>query len=95
MFHIAKNKNGKFEAAFISKGRLVWHTSPQQYERKRGCYTAIKSLMKYFSMAYSHFQFEGIVYGISESGVITKTERKPSKPYQPSTKKPKKRLTEL
>ena len=83
MFHIAKNKNGKYEAAFISKGKIVWHTSPQQYERKRGCISAIISLMKYFSIAYSHFQFEGIVYGISESGAIIKTERKPSKPYIP------------
>jgi len=87
MFHIAKNKNGKYEAAFISKGKIVWHTSPQQYERKRGCISAIKSLMKYFSIAYSHFQFEGIVYGISESGSIIKTERKPSKPYIPNNKK--------
>jgi hypothetical protein len=43
--------------------------------------------MKYFSIAYSHFQFEGIVYGISESGAIIKTERKPSKPYIPNNKK--------
>lgn len=92
MFHIYKNKKNKFEAAFVSKGRLVFHTSPQAYERKSSAVNAIQSLLRFTESGSSFFQDDSVkpsvVYLVFERGKPEfMKNKKPAKLYIPKSKK--------
>lgn len=88
MFHVYRNKNSKFEVVFVKGKNLVWHTSPQQYERKSGCYTAMRSLMKFMGKTECKFQDDttsvSYVYKLYEKGAPSVLAgSKPGKKYIP------------
>ena len=91
MVHLIKNKNGSFDAVTVSKGKLTWHTSPQQYNRRSGALSAIRSGMKSFGSTTCYFQDDtttpSVVYILFEKGkpeIVS--NKKASKPYIPNKK---------
>jgi hypothetical protein len=92
MIHLFKNADGTFDCGTVSKGNLVWHTSPQGYERRAKAIAAIRSGIKAFGSVSCNFQDDtvspSVIYYLPYAGKIIKIMKaKPSKPYIPSTKK--------
>lgn len=91
-FHLFKHSNGKFDVAYVSKGRMVWDTQPQNYERKAGCYKAIRSLLKKFKSTFTDFQDDTFlaskVFWIGLTGKIEERKNiKGTRKYVPKSKK--------
>lgn len=103
MVHLFRLKNKSFSAATIVKGKLVWELPPsQQYKRKQGVLTAIRSGMKSFNNTDGSLVFQDdsvtpsvicLLFEKGKPGILA--NRKPVKPYVPQSKKKVTRLPEL
>lgn len=92
MVHLIKNSNGSFDAVTVSKGKLVWHTSPQQYNKRAKALGAIISGMKSFGSVSCRYQDDTVNPSVVKYLSIGRTsyillDVKPSKPYIPQSKK--------
>lgn len=90
MWHIFKNKQGKFEVAFVTKGRYQVGSN-QGYTRKSGCKAVLKSVLKSMQTVSDNsllFQDDSLpeskVFWIFKSGQVTFADNvKPVKKYLP------------
>lgn len=88
MWHIYKNKQGKFEVAFITKGRYQVG-SKQGYSRKSGCKKVLISVLKSMQTVSTNsllFQDNTLpdgpkVFWIFKTGKTELSEVKPGKKY--------------
>lgn len=91
MVHLIKNDNGSFDAVTVSCGRLTWHTSPQEYNRRIGAIGAIKSAMKSFGSISCRYQDDtvkpSVIFYLPLHGKQILVDRaKVRKPYIPNKK---------
>jgi uncharacterized protein YegP (UPF0339 family) len=85
MLHIIKNRKGKFEVVLVRNGKMVNTSSPQQYERKAGAITNIRSQLKYFGASLKYVQDDSCSPSVLI--VVYADKRKP----EPTQLVPKKR----
>ena len=89
-FHINQNpKTKEYQVNFVVNGKSVFVT--ETYKRIQGCYTAIRSIMKWFKMTGEFVQNDipkvSLTLKIPIKGKVTIFDAKPKKKYIPNYKK--------
>ena len=102
MIYITRNKNKKFEVIETSDiNGQVLSSSPQQFERRAGCYTNLIGRMRNWQREDSigegvYFQDDTrkipTMYYMSPTGIVMVSRKRTAiKPYVPHSRKPTKR----
>jgi hypothetical protein len=99
MFHLFQHKTGKlkgkYDFAFVSKGRFICGSSPQGYNNKSDVYKSVMTLVNYSGCNCFNIQDDteqrSVVYKAyknlpKRNIIISIIGSKPKKPYIPNSK---------
>lgn len=94
MYHIYRHTKGKlkgkYDFAFISNGKYICGSSPQGYDRRGGCISAIRMMMRKLEILSLYYQddttTESGVWFLSQKERFLKEEKKPARPYISNSK---------
>lgn len=94
MIHLVQHANKTFEVVTVENGKMIVNSNPQQYNKRNGCYTNMRSQAKNFPGAtgviFQDDTKEGkpVVYFLPLKGApVVRTDIKAKKPYVMAKKK--------